>query len=571
MANMFDENGNYNKTEWKPGDRIAAGKLNKIEDALEAINNNDIERHKEADERLDALEEQKEAVNDRFDELEDLVADNKSEVNTAIYEVHSKMDRLEQEMNDGIDTVEAIAHTVDDKITEADASMKAQVAEAEDIVDQGKTDMEAMVAEVEVDLEGLHAKDEEFSVQLAHIENLNEEMFVNVKKYGAKGDGVTDDSEAFRRAFSKGNQIIIPPGKYLVSNIKITEPKVIKGVTSSFAWRVQNKHQTELINVQDTDMFINSHWDEGGNSLSFENIYFKGNYENKCIRAMWDCNVRNCTFENFDTAIYDIHGGIINECKFWKNKIGISSLTDVKVTNCDIAMNEIGIDLSNGNSNHITNNRIEWNTTNGIKHKVGVYNTINNNQFDRNNIALNIEGATDMTIVGNRFDRSIEYHITLKASGVTIVGNKFFKRDITDDGSGTSKPDRAIKLISYENITFVGNDCNTKIFDDTSIEYSSGYFVCEGNYSPNLFNSRTIKFDSSGSKWINMSDIQGNFTNVNGWAYNFDVTIEYGNDIINPTFSVSKYNGITVDIPDKGASSYNVIVRMKSLNQHRVL
>lgn len=193
MANMFDENGNYNKTEWKPGDRITAGKLNKIEESLEAINNNDIERHKEADERLDALEEQNEAVNDRFDELEDLVADNKSEVDTAIYEVHSKMDRLEQELNEGIEEVhnvaetvdgkitsadasmkaqvnqgkadmEAIAHTVDDKIAEADASMKAQVAEAEDIVDQGKADINAIIDEVEKisDLEAINT-------QLTHI------------------------------------------------------------------------------------------------------------------------------------------------------------------------------------------------------------------------------------------------------------------------------------------------------------------------------------------------------------------------------------------------------------------
>lgn len=121
MANMFDENGNYNKTEWKPGDRITAGKLNKIEESLEAINNNDIERHKEADERLDALEEQKEAVEERFDELEDLVADNKTEVDTAIYEVHSKMDRLEQELNEGIDEIHNVAETVDGKIASADA------------------------------------------------------------------------------------------------------------------------------------------------------------------------------------------------------------------------------------------------------------------------------------------------------------------------------------------------------------------------------------------------------------------------------------------------------------------
>lgn len=397
------------------------------------------------------------------------------------------------------------------------------------------------------------------------------EMFINVKDYGAKGDGVTDDSEAFKLAFSKGNQIIIPAGKYIVSNIEINEPKIIRGVTSSFAWRKQEQHQTELINNSESTMFINKHWDNGGNSLYIENIYFKGNGENKCIRARWDLSLTNCTFENFSIGVYDIHGGIIDKCKFWQNKTGLSQLTDVKVTNCDIAKNEIGIDLSNGNSNHITNNRIEWNTISGIKHKLGVYNTINNNQFDRNNIALDIDGATDMTIVGNRFDRSIEYHMKLRVNGATIVGNKFFKRDITDQNSGTSKPDKAIKLISYGNITFVGNDCNTKIFDDSGIEYSSGYFICEGNYSPNLFTSKTINYTSSGNKWINMSDIQGNFTNVNGWAYEFDVTVEYGNEIINPTFSVSKYNGINVVIPDKGADSYNVIIRRKSIKQHRVL
>ena len=56
MANMFNEDGTYNKTEWKAGDKITAVKLNKIESSLEAINNNDISRHVEADSRLDDLE-----------------------------------------------------------------------------------------------------------------------------------------------------------------------------------------------------------------------------------------------------------------------------------------------------------------------------------------------------------------------------------------------------------------------------------------------------------------------------------------------------------------------------------
>ena len=63
MANMFNEDGTYNKTEWKAGDKITAVKLNKIELSLEAINNNDIDRHVEADSRLDILEEQMARVN----------------------------------------------------------------------------------------------------------------------------------------------------------------------------------------------------------------------------------------------------------------------------------------------------------------------------------------------------------------------------------------------------------------------------------------------------------------------------------------------------------------------------
>lgn len=63
MANMFNEDGTYNKTEWKAGDKITAAKLNKIELSLEAINNNDIDRHVEADSRLDILEEQMARVN----------------------------------------------------------------------------------------------------------------------------------------------------------------------------------------------------------------------------------------------------------------------------------------------------------------------------------------------------------------------------------------------------------------------------------------------------------------------------------------------------------------------------
>ena len=97
MANKFNEDGTYNKTEWKPGDKITAGKLNKIESSLEAINNNDISRHVEADTRLDALEESMEnsASKNELKTLETLVKDNKDATDLEFYKFKGRVDTVE--------------------------------------------------------------------------------------------------------------------------------------------------------------------------------------------------------------------------------------------------------------------------------------------------------------------------------------------------------------------------------------------------------------------------------------------------------------------------------------------
>ena len=41
VPDTFDADGQYNKTDWETGDRISQGKLNKIEDALDKINQNE--------------------------------------------------------------------------------------------------------------------------------------------------------------------------------------------------------------------------------------------------------------------------------------------------------------------------------------------------------------------------------------------------------------------------------------------------------------------------------------------------------------------------------------------------
>ena len=98
---MFNEDGTYNKTEWKAGDKITAAKLNKIESSLEAINNNDIDRHVEADSRLDDLEERMANTpdNERIDTLEDTVKDNKAAAELGDYTVNTRVTNLISEID----------------------------------------------------------------------------------------------------------------------------------------------------------------------------------------------------------------------------------------------------------------------------------------------------------------------------------------------------------------------------------------------------------------------------------------------------------------------------------------
>ena len=111
MANMFNEDGTYNKTEWKAGDKITAAKLNKIESSLEAINNNDIDRHVEADSRLDILEERMANTpdNEQMDALEDMVRDNKDAADLAAYSINQKIRSLESVNADSrLDALEGV-------------------------------------------------------------------------------------------------------------------------------------------------------------------------------------------------------------------------------------------------------------------------------------------------------------------------------------------------------------------------------------------------------------------------------------------------------------------------------
>lgn len=59
------------------------------------------------------------------------------------------------------------------------------------------------------------------------------EDYINVKNFGAKGNGLNDDTNSLQKAINKYNNIFIPNGNYIISNLDISGNKIIYGQTSS--------------------------------------------------------------------------------------------------------------------------------------------------------------------------------------------------------------------------------------------------------------------------------------------------------------------------------------------------
>ena len=233
----FDENGNYIKTDWKAGDKITATKLNKIEESIEAVNNNDISRHVEADARLDKLESgaisDKQEMNAKVDALEDVVEANKDATDLEIYNINAHMTLLDKKIDDGVAEVEVIASTVDGKIATAETNMQNQV-------NQGKADMEAMVAEVEGELESK-----------VDIDGLD---FINVKDFGVIGDGQTDDTAAIQNLLDNSSirTIYFPKGKYNITETLIIRRSGLKIVgDTKYCSRIVNTSSCDAIHIME--------------------------------------------------------------------------------------------------------------------------------------------------------------------------------------------------------------------------------------------------------------------------------------------------------------------------------
>ena len=332
MANMFNEDGTYNKTEWKAGDKITAVKLNKIESSLEAINNNDIDRHVEADSRLDILEERMANTpdNEQMNALEDMVKDNKDVVNLALYSINQNVKSLESE-------VEEFERELNDVYAD---------------IDSNKNDIKSLITTSQTVIGGVN--------ELKTDKETKKTLYI--RDYATTNDITTIISEVL--SICKDNQF----------NLDLTgEWTLSSSVTIDFP-----------ITIRNGSIFIPSHESDGTSNLytfviTSDNVIF----DNVSIESNNDkipqLNIRNNEMVGLASNVYFISATDVENIKVINcivNKMSGGTFTrckNITFDNCSLKMNEMSVYAYRCRDFKFINSSIESSTEVGSIYYHGFY------------------------------------------------------------------------------------------------------------------------------------------------------------------------------------------------------
>lgn len=322
-------------------------------------------------------------------------------------------------------------------------------------------------------------------------------MAYNVLAYGAKGDGVTNDTASINAALAAvsaagGGRVYFPSGTYLYSFgiSALSSNLILEGVGTSTVLRRTNNVAivgTGLTGVR----IINMQFD--GNSKSFDMVDLVN-----CSQ----CVIQNCTLKNGDTSSAAItlqdgsNANTIRDCYITNCGVGINLLaTSSAVTNNQIVNNvlsangsvagpQIWLRGAQGASNNIVDGNVVVGNATGYGIVLAVatptnYNRISNNYCASNGISGILCNADRNLIVNNHcISNGLDGIDAGDSSFCTYEGNWCFGN--SGHGIEVNAQDNA-----STNNTLIGNNCQQNAkgggnYDGIRIQ-SIGGFRCQNH------------------------------------------------------------------------------------------
>lgn len=279
----------------------------------------------------------------------------------------------------------------------------------------------------------------------------------NVRDFGAKGDGLTPDSDAVQKALDMAGDVsgtvYFPAGKYLCHDLKVHQHTT---VMSEPQWGYRGDAGAMLIlDSDEADCLLNI---TGAFGVHLKGLYLQGNRESeKEIHGVFLNNTEDYSSKEDSVVIDDckiagFSGHGVHLLRVWLFIIRHSIMKGNKGCGVQI-MGWDGFVTDNqfsGNGSHgfgcdsmgatvmFTANRVEWN----------------------NGYGLYLGAGDTWNVTGNCFDRNWGAGIcAIKMRTITITGNVF--RRCGKDSNMLAEGERScqIRLEECSGLSFVSNSC----------------------------------------------------------------------------------------------------------------
>jgi hypothetical protein len=311
------------------------------------------------------------------------------------------------------------------------------------------------------------------------------DLFVNVKSFGAKGDGITDDSSAIQSAidyaYANKMNVFFPFGKYLVSNsIALPDRITLIGVNNQLTMGATMTNCETLIIANTNKLFVGKTL---GTALvpfisrvTMKNLAFNRGTNGSIVFDMFqftDSDISYNFFRDFDIVI---NGKTTNLTKIERNYFLNVRQNAITNLNLDASIQSI-------TDSYIKNNYFSGSVAfTAVKHidiKFANFSIISDNFFDFAYWGLHMNAGQNVTVSNNIFDycfRGIRLNFI---GGITLIGNHFTHINTTYASRWTTPTTEmqntawcGIHLrISVNGVTIDGNqgyDCQSLILVDGS-------------------------------------------------------------------------------------------------------
>lgn len=359
--------------------------------------------------------------------------------------------------------------------------------------------------------------------------------YINVKWFGAKGDGITDDSASFLKAINTGYSIQIPYGKYLVNTVLILTN--VNGI---------------IFNAEEgTEIFTNINYQiiefRNCSNLTFNNIKFSTYRPTGSTNTfgILYCNNADLKYIYFNSCRFTAPTASVNAVKFINEGAFITDTIDFYKCIFE-QVGRMGIEMQNHNYTpptvrykNISARECQFINTGVSGYGMGISVsgmgsglTCENNVFDNYKYAgIEIVGCSNNIIANNKFTNPKTLSSAMNMSGQDRMYNTFIKGNIVEDADTDVS-----RFYNAENIVFENNVFNTQRYiafrDSANVRWEGGFATTNNIY--------VIYIESLNSISKNYKFFNATLNKITGTSSLFSIIRTAGID----TIDVKLYNCI---------------------------